>query len=72
MEHETFSKQEALGMMKSGVKITHPNLIQHQWITLSRGRVLASGHHYDFDIFWSLRLGHEWREGYSMFDIVQE
>ena len=61
------SKQQAIAAMKKGSKVTHITFTDNKWMSLRYGKMLTEdGCLFDFDIFWSNRLGELWQDGYSV------
>jgi hypothetical protein len=50
------TKQEAIELMKQGVKVTHPTFTSDEWMTMKDGKILTEdGYTHDPYEFWSYR-----------------
>lgn len=63
------TKQEAIQLMKIGVKITHESFSENEWMTYVGVYIKTEDEHlHDPNEFWSYRKGPNWEEGYSEYD----
>jgi len=62
------NKNEAIELMKKGVKITQVGFSKHEWMTMEKGNiVLEDGVVCSTYEFWRWRTEDYWNEGYSIF-----
>ena len=63
------TKEEAIKLMRSGVKITHRNFSYVEWMTMKGFTiVLEDGVECDDFDFWRWRTDESWNDGYSIFE----
>lgn len=64
------NKAQALRLMATDAKLTHPNFLDTEWITLNdEGEILTEdGCRIDQSMFWQDRSGESWEEGWACFN----
>lgn len=61
-------KEEAIKLMKEGVKITHNWFSSNEFMTIDKGEILLSdGNRCDYYEFFNSRFQNGWKEGYELF-----
>lgn len=62
------TKQEAIGHMKEGRKVTHRFFTNDEWMKMEGNKiVLEDGVTCDPEEFWRWRMHEAWNDGYSLY-----
>jgi len=62
------TKNEAIGHMRNGVKITHTYFDKKEWMMIKGDNmVLEDGVVFPIDEYWKYRTQDYWNDGYSFF-----
>jgi hypothetical protein len=65
-------KEEAIKLMKQGVKITHSTFSDDECMTIENGKILFEDDcKCPIDEFWDYRKEECWEDGYSIFEEKQ-
>lgn len=64
----SYSRQEAILLMKQGVKMTHVNFSDNEWITIQGNKIFTEeGYKHDTVMFWYYRAGKAFNDGWLKF-----
>ena len=68
LNQNNMKREEAIELMKEGVKITHNWFTSDEWITIDKGKILLScGTVCDYYEFFNARFQNGWKYGYEIF-----
>lgn len=68
---QVFTKNQAIEQMMAGKKMTHPFMIDGEWVTIENGAIVSEDGVKHMN-FFELRHDHQWDDGWTVWEPKQE